>query len=153
MPSSCTTDCTRGRASYLAAQEVCLSIQSDNTAKRRVLIADDNYDAAVSLAILLGQSGNDVRLAHDGQTAISMARQFKPHIAILDIGMPGLTGYQVAQHIRAESWAHRTVLVALTGWGQPADRQVAFEAGFDHHLTKPAEPDAIERLVDSALTD
>jgi len=120
---------------------------NENMPRRRVLIADDNYDAAVSLAMLLTQSWNDVRLAHDGETAIAMARQFRPHVAILDIGMPGLTGYQVARHIRAESWGHRTVLIALTGWGQPSDQRLAFESGFDHHLTKPAEPSEIERLI------
>jgi CheY-like chemotaxis protein len=123
------------------------------TPRCRVLIADDNYDAAVSLAMLLTVSGSDVRLAHDGHDALSVARIFRPHVAILDIGMPKLNGYEVAKGIRAEPWATRVLLLAVTGWGQPADQQRAYQAGFDYHLTKPAEPAEIERLISLASCD
>ena len=119
----------------------------------RVLIADDNCDAAMSLRVLLDQPDRKVLVSHDGESALQIARLFKPHIAILDIGMPGLNGYRVAEAIRAEPWGSRVLLIALTGWGQPGDVRRALSAGFDHHLTKPAEPDRLEELVASRRFD
>ena len=113
--------------------------------RRRVLIADDNRDAADSLALLLELSGHEVRVAHLGQTALSLAQTFRPDVALLDIGMPDLSGYEVARALRQEPWATDLQLIALTGWGQDDDRRRALEAGFDHHLTKPVDPDQLGR--------
>ena len=120
--------------------------------QQRVLIADDNIDGAMSLEVLLLHSGYDVRVAHDGLGALELAQSFSPRAAILDIGMPGLTGYEVAEYIRAAPWGRRMVLIALTGWGQAADKRRAFVAGFDHHLTKPIEPDHLETLLRTVLS-
>jgi PAS domain S-box-containing protein len=114
---------------------------------RRILVADDNQDAADSLAMLLEMNGHDVRVAHDGRAALSIAQSFHPDAALLDIGMPQLNGYEVARALRQEPWGAGITLIALTGWGQESDRQKAIEAGFDHHLTKPVDPDALESLI------
>jgi PAS domain S-box-containing protein len=116
---------------------------------RRVLIADDNQDAADSLAMYLEMAGHDVRVVHDGRSALSVARAFRPDTALLDIGMPQLDGYEVAQALRQEPWGARITLIALTGWGQEDDRQRAIAAGFDRHLTKPVDPDALVSLIAS----
>jgi CheY-like chemotaxis protein/anti-sigma regulatory factor (Ser/Thr protein kinase) len=113
----------------------------------RVLVADDNRDAAVSLEILLSGDGYEVRTVHDGRAALEAAEAFRPHVAILDIGMPELNGLQVAEHIRAQTWGRGVHLIALTGWGQAEDRRRALEAGFDQHVTKPLEPDQLESLL------
>jgi CheY-like chemotaxis protein len=113
----------------------------------RVLVADDNRDAAESLAGLLRLYGNEVRVVYDGGEALAQAGAFRPHIAFLDIGMPGLTGYAAAQRIRASPWGARMVLVGLTGWGGEDVRRRAFESGLDHHITKPAPFDAIQELL------
>jgi signal transduction histidine kinase/CheY-like chemotaxis protein len=113
----------------------------------RVLIADDNRDATESLSLLLELSGHEVRVAHLGQTALSMAQTFRPDVALLDIGMPDLSGYEVARALRQEPWATDLRLIALTGWGQSDDRRRALEAGFNHHLTKPIDPDQLEGLI------
>jgi PAS domain S-box-containing protein len=118
---------------------------------RRVLVADDNRDGADIMALLLQQYGYDVSVAHSGPEALTAAAQKKPEVAILDIGMPGMSGYEVAQRIRAEAWGKHMLLIALTGWGQEEDKRKAFEAGFDHHLIKPIDPDALEALMSSAI--
>lgn len=104
---------------------------------RRILIADDNYDAAAALAILMKFRGHDARVAHDGEEALAVAQTFEPHVVLLDLGMPKMDGYDTARRMRAEPWGKKAVLVALTGWGQPQDRQRTEEAGFDVHLVKP----------------
>ena len=114
-----------------------------------MLVADDNRDGADIMALLLQQYGYEVSVAHSGPEALAAAAQSKPEIAILDIGMPGMSGYAVAQRIRAESWGKNMLLIALTGWGQEEDKRKAFEAGFDHHLIKPIDPDALEALMAS----
>ena len=114
---------------------------------RRILVADDNQDAADSLAMVLEMSGHDVRVARDGRAALSLAQTFRPDTALLDIGMPQLNGYEVAQALRREPWGASITLIALTGWGQESDRQKALDAGFDRHLTKPIDPDALESLI------
>lgn len=116
---------------------------------RRVLVADDNRDGAEIMSLLLQQYGYEVDVVHSGTEALTVAAQSTPDIAILDIGMPGMTGYEVARHIRAEAWGQRMMLIALTGWGQEEDKKKAFEAGFDHHLIKPIDPDALEALMAS----
>jgi CheY-like chemotaxis protein len=114
---------------------------------RRVLIADDNRDGAEIMAMLLTHSGFEVQLAHTGPEALAVAHQQKPHFAVLDIGMPGMSGYEVARGIRSQSWGASVVLIAVTGWGQEDDKRKAKEAGFDHHLTKPIDPGALEHLM------
>jgi signal transduction histidine kinase len=111
----------------------------------RVLVADDNPDAAEMLSLMLGFKGHDVRVAADGVKAVEIARTFDPDIAFLDIGMPRMDGYEAARRIR--ELGSRVVLVALTGWGQDEDKQRSLDAGFDHHLTKPPEREALERLI------
>ena len=117
------------------------------TVRRRVLVADDNRDAADALAMLLELAGHEVRVAHGGRAALSLAQTFRPDVAILDIGMPELNGYEVARELRRAPWGARMCLVALTGWGQDEDRQRAQEAGFNRHLTKPVDTDALEKLL------
>jgi PAS domain S-box-containing protein len=114
---------------------------------RRILVADDNQDAADSLAMILDMAGHDVRVVHDGCAALSVAQTFRPDTVLLDIGMPQLNGYEVARALRQEPWGTAITLIALTGWGQERDRQRAVDAGFDRHLTKPIDPDALEALL------
>jgi signal transduction histidine kinase/CheY-like chemotaxis protein len=117
----------------------------------RILVADDNKDAADSLQRILSLYGYDVRVTYDGRAALQLGDTFDPEIAILDIGMPGATGYEVARAMR-ERRSGAVTLVALTGWGQEADRQRATDAGFDYHLTKPVDPSLLnDLLVEIAL--
>jgi len=114
---------------------------------RRFLIVDDNVDAAASLAMLLEIGGHEAHVAHNGEDAVERARELQPDIILLDIGLPRMNGYDACRKIRAESWGYGTVLVALTGWGQDADRRRSRDAGFDHHLVKPVDPDELMRLL------
>jgi signal transduction histidine kinase len=114
---------------------------------RRILVADDNKDAADSLALLLEMAGHEVRVVHDGRAALSLAQTFRPDAALLDIGMPQFNGYEVARALRQEAWGTGIHLIALTGWGQESDRQRAIDAGFDRHVTKPVDPDALQALL------
>jgi CheY-like chemotaxis protein/two-component sensor histidine kinase len=121
-----------------------------STSKRlRVLVADDNVDAAETCAMLLRLWDHEVEVAHTGRDALARAESFQPQVALIDIGMPQLNGYQVAEAIRAQPWGRRTRLVAVTGWGQDEDKQQAREAGFDHHVTKPVDPATLRPLLDS----
>jgi CheY-like chemotaxis protein len=97
--------------------------------------------------MLLELAGHEVRVAHGGRAALSLAQTFRPDVAVLDIGMPELNGYEVAKELRREPWGSRMCLIALTGWGQDDDRQRAKDAGFDRHLTKPVDTDALEKLL------
>jgi CheY-like chemotaxis protein len=117
----------------------------------RVLVADDNRDSADGCATLLQMAGHDVRTAYSGDVALELAAQFRPHIALLDIGMPELNGYEVARHIRDSEWGREMLLVAVTGWGQEDDRRQAEAAGFDHHRAKPVDLDSLEPLFSRAL--
>jgi len=112
----------------------------------RVLIAEDSPDAAEMLSLMLGIKGHDVRVAADGEQAVAIGRAFEPQVAFVDIGMPRMDGFEVARQLR-ELLGDRVLLVALTGWGQDEDRRRSREAGFDHHLTKPPEPDVLEQLI------
>ena len=112
----------------------------------RVLVADDNRDAADSMQRILALFGHEVQVAYDGSTALRLGEQFRPRVALLDIGMPGTNGYEVARALR-RSQGERVTLVAVTGWGQEADRRRSSEAGFDHHLTKPVDPGALNHLL------
>src|SRR5262249_16425586 len=108
---------------------------------RRILLVDDNRDAAESLGLLLEMMGHEVHLAHAGDEGLLAMRTFDPGVVLLDIGMPDMDGYEVARRIREEEGSRRALLIAITGWGQDEDRQRARQAGFDHHLTKPVDPD------------
>jgi CheY-like chemotaxis protein len=115
--------------------------------KRRILVVDDNRDTVESLALLLEMMEYDVRTAEDGLAALEVARAFRPDIVLLDIGLPRLDGYETAQRVRQLDDGGTILLVALTGWGQDEDRRRSAAAGFDHHLVKPVDPDALERLL------
>ncbi|MGI9246075.1 MAG: PAS domain-containing protein [Steroidobacteraceae bacterium] len=116
-------------------------------ATRRVLVVDDNQDAADALGMLLRLAGHDVRVAHGGIDGLQAAAAFRPEICIVDIGMPDMDGYAVARALRSEPWAQALRLVAPTGWGQATDKARAITAGFDTHLTKPVDPDHVEALI------
>jgi PAS domain S-box-containing protein len=116
--------------------------------RRRILVVDDNVDGAVSLARLLELlHGHEVQVAHDGPSALEVADRFRPEVVLLDIGLPGMDGHEVARRLRARPEFGRTPLVALTGWGQESDRRRSREAGFDHHLVKPVDLDALSGLL------
>jgi CheY-like chemotaxis protein len=117
----------------------------------KILVADDVPDSVQSLALALQMLGHRVRMAVDGTHAWETAMRFQPDVAILDIGMPGMTGYEVAEKIRHSPWGKHTLLVALTGWGQSEDVSRAHSAGFDRHLTKPADFSVVRRLLDGIL--
>jgi two-component system, sensor histidine kinase len=116
-------------------------------ARRRVMVVDDSVDGAESMSILLEMLGHDVRVMYDGAAAIATASEFRPEVVLLDIGLPGIDGYQVARALRAEPATSGALLIALTGYGQESDRQRTRDAGFDHHLVKPASLDDIERVI------
>jgi signal transduction histidine kinase len=116
-------------------------------ARQRILIVDDNEDVAETFGRLLRMRGNDVRTAADGLAAVEVAADFRPHVMLLDIGLPRLNGYDAARRIREQPWGRSMLLIAMTGWGQEADRQRSRQAGFDHHLVKPVDHDVLERLL------
>ena len=113
----------------------------------RVLVVDDNRDAADSCAMMLELSGYQVETAYNGTRALQIGESFHPHVVLLDIGLPDINGYEVARRIRDSAWGAELPLVAVTGWGKDEDRERAYAAGFDHHLTKPVVPDAVESVV------
>ena len=113
----------------------------------RILIVDDNVDTVLSFSMLLKESGNEVRTAHDGPTAVKIAMEYIPDVVLLDIGLPGLNGYEVAKQIRNQLSPKNVVLVALTGYGQESDRQASMEAGFNHHLIKPAKLEQVRKIL------
>lgn len=119
----------------------------------RIVVADDNVDAAASLATLLTLMGNEVRTASDGLQALDVAAALRPHLIVLDIGMPKMDGYEACRRIREQPWGRKVLLVALTGWGQDEDRRRSHEAGFDHHLVKPVAPVEIEKLLARVSAD
>ena len=116
-------------------------------AQHKILVADDNEDAAESLVELLQMMGNSVRYAKDGAQALNIAGGFRPGVMILDIGMPKLNGYEVCRRIREQPWGKAVVMIALTGWSQDGDKRRSNEAGFDHHLVKPIDPEVLEQLL------
>ena len=117
------------------------------TRRLRVLIVEDNLDAAEMLDLAVSQMGHTTRMAHDGATAVKIAGQFAPDVVLLDIGLPVMNGYAVAQALRAQPEFNRVHIAAVTGWGQDEDRRKAREAGFDSHFTKPLAPAAVEELL------
>jgi CheY-like chemotaxis protein len=116
-------------------------------ARRRVLVVDDNQDAAESLGMLLTLLGCDVRLAYDGPSALDTVQSYRPAMVLLDLGMPGMSGLEVAAHVRQQPEFQGVVLAALTGWGREEDRTRSRAAGFDHHLTKPVSAEALQALL------
>jgi CheY-like chemotaxis protein len=119
----------------------------DLAAGCRILVADDNSDAAESMGLMLRMMGNEVRTVHDGVQALEEAAEFRPDLVLLDIGMPRMDGYEAARQIREQSWGHDMVLIALTGWGQDEDKRRAADAGFDRHFTKPIQPADVAGLI------
>lgn len=115
----------------------------------RVLVADDNQDAADSLALILSIDGHNVRRAYDGRHALELFAEFQPHVGILDVSMPNLDGNAVVRQVRDMALKIRPVLIALTGWGQEHDRVQALEAGFDYHFVKPLSPETFKSLLAS----
>jgi PAS domain S-box-containing protein len=115
----------------------------------KVLVVDDNRDAADTCAMLLEVSGHHVQTAYTGRRALELAEAFRPHALLLDIGLPDVDGYELAQRVRAMPWGRSVVLIAVTGWGQPEDRLRAARAGFDQHLVKPIAPETVESLLQS----
>jgi signal transduction histidine kinase len=144
---------TRDRAAIdpqlntLSSLEQSMNAEGTTRTQRRILVADDNNDALESLATLLQLSGHEVYTAANGAVALESAEQHRPEVALLDIGMPKLDGYEVARRIRAQPWGARITLVALTGWGQDSDRRRSQEAGFDSHLVKPLDLDKLTELL------
>ena len=139
----------------LSVQPVVVSgVQEDaehnghqRTSGRRLLVVDDNQDAADSLAMLLKLQGHEVRVAHSGPAALEITKGYSPDVVFLDLGMPGMDGYEVARRLRQQPGLEKIVLAALTGWGQQEDRRRTADAGFDHHLVKPPEPKAVESIL------
>ncbi|MDQ3349364.1 MAG: response regulator [Acidobacteriota bacterium] len=122
-------------------------VQSGSSRARRILVVDDNTDAAEMLAALLTMDGHDVRTASTGPDALAIVTDFHPHLAFLDIGLPGMSGYELARRLRADRRLAGLTMVAVTGWGQDEDRRQSREAGFDQHLTKPVDPREVQALV------
>jgi two-component system CheB/CheR fusion protein len=118
----------------------------------RILVAEDNADAAEMMRLMLEVKGHDVRVAVDGVQALALAQTFGPQVAFLDIGMPRMDGYEAARRIR-ELLGNRVMLVALTGWGQDEDKRRSRAAGFDHHLTKPPEPELLDQLIEACRSN
>lgn len=117
--------------------------------RRRLLVIDDNKDAAESMSMLFELWGYEVICAYDGRSALETAAKYRPHAVFLDIGLPGMDGYEIAERLRALPESARTVLVAITGYGQDEDRRRSREAGIDHHLVKPVAPETLHELLDS----
>ncbi|MBC7852874.1 MAG: response regulator, partial [Pirellulaceae bacterium] len=124
-----------------------------STGKLRVLVVDDNKDAALTLGMLLRATGQDVRTAHDGLAALEAAVDFRPQVVLLDIGLPRMDGYEVAKKIRQQANFKDVTLVAMTGYGQESDRQLSREAGFDHHLVKPADFKQVQKILESVSVE
>jgi CheY-like chemotaxis protein len=128
--------------------ETTVPARTAKPSARRILIADDNADAADSLAELLRMEGHEVHVAYDGEQALSIFLGIDPDAALLDVGMPRMSGLEVALAIRERACGQRATLIAVTGWGQERDRRTALESGFDYHLTKPIQPEDIQALID-----
>ena len=135
------------RANHADTSTTAEQLADKSGARRRVMVVDDSVDGAESMSILLEMLGHEVRVMYDGAAAIAAASEFRPEVVLLDIGLPVIDGYQVARALRAEPATAGALLIALTGYGQDSDRQRTRDAGFDHHLVKPASLDDIERVI------
>jgi len=125
---------------------------SDAPLPRRVLVADDNVDSADMEAALLTAVGCEVRTVYDGESTLREAERFRPEVVLLDIGMPDIDGHEVCARIRSQSWGGNIVLIAVSGWGQEGDRRRSARAGFNMHLVKPVDPDALLRIVRDVMS-
>ncbi len=129
-------------------QSADIAIKADQASRElRVLVVDDNEDTVLGFAMLLKANGHEARTAHNGIAAVQLADVFRPHVIMLDIGLPGLNGYEVARQIRQQPYGKDIMLIALTGYGQDSDREASTEAGFDHHLVKPARFDQLLQIL------
>ena len=117
-----------------------------------ILIVDDEPHSASALAMLLQAHGHVLHVAHDGQQACECAEDLRPDIILLDLSLPDVSGYDVCRHIRSQAWTRSPFIAALTGWGQPSDRQRTHEAGFDLHIVKPIDPDELLRVLNQRPT-
>ena len=134
----------------LAAEDVsepAVAAENPRGPSRRVLVVDDNRDAAASLAMILRMMGHEVRTANDGEAAVAVAAEYRPRLVLMDLGMPKVDGYEAARRMRAQPWGAELFLVALTGWGTEEDRRRTQDGGFDSHLVKPVEIDMLRRLI------
>jgi CheY-like chemotaxis protein len=122
------------------------------TASRRILVVDDNRDAATSLATLLAFTGHETHTAHDGHEALAAAEKLRPDIVLLDIGLPKANGFEVARKIREQPWGKNIVLIAVSGWGQDDDRRKSQDAGFNEHLVKPVRHAALAKMIGEIRT-
>jgi CheY-like chemotaxis protein len=116
----------------------------------KVLVVDDNHDAATSLSMLVDLLGHEVRTAFDGVEALDLASQFNPDVVLLDLGMPRMDGYEACRRLRAQPWGAHMTVVAVTGWGREDDRLRTEMAGFDQHLVKPVAPAVIASMLNGA---
>ncbi|MGH8323057.1 MAG: hybrid sensor histidine kinase/response regulator, partial [Steroidobacteraceae bacterium] len=138
-----------------APEEISMSVAPDSQQierqprRRRLMVVDDNRDAAESMSMLFELWGHEVICAYDGRAALEAAVKYRPDAVFLDIGLPGMDGYEIAERLRELPQSARTVLVAITGYGQDEDRRRSREAGIDHHLVKPVAPEALHKLLDS----
>jgi CheY-like chemotaxis protein len=119
----------------------------ESKGRQRVLVVDDNVDAAESMALILNMSGYETLCAYDGPSALEAAGDYKPDVVVLDIGLPGMTGYEVAERLRCQAQFDTTPIIAVTGYGQEDDRLRSRQAGFDHHLVKPVSPDVLQAFL------
>ena len=126
---------------YLGDRETC--------DRMKILVVDDNVDSAESLALLLAMGGHETHVAHDGPTAMDAAAQLLPDVMLLDIGLPRMDGFEVCRRVRQEPWGRTMGMVALTGFGQDRDRVESESAGFDRHMVKPIDYDALMRTLDT----
>jgi CheY-like chemotaxis protein/anti-sigma regulatory factor (Ser/Thr protein kinase) len=138
----CISEVSQGSAAPASGHRVPV-----RSAGRRVLVVDDNIDAAESIAVFLRLEGHEVRTVSDGAQAVAIAQVFAPQVAVVDIGLPGMSGYEVARRLRLKGAEGPALLIALTGYGQKEDRTRSTEAGFDHHFVKPADPRVIQEAI------
>jgi two-component system, OmpR family, response regulator len=122
-------------------------IEGASVQPRRVLLVDDSVDAAQAMSMLLETLGHEVRTMYDGPSALAMSDEFAPEVVILDIGLPGMSGFEVAKALRLRPATEKALMIALTGYGADSDRQKTQEAGFDHHLVKPVSFTAVETVI------
>ena len=128
------------------------SAPGESTQPRRVLLVDDSVDAAEAMSMLLETLGHEIRVMHDGPSALAMVDDFAPDVVILDIGLPGMDGFEVARQMRMRAATKAALMIALTGYGADSDKKQAHDAGFDHHLVKPVSFTAIETLIAESLS-
>ena len=128
-----------------------ITVSASTPKRMKILVVDDNHDAASSLSMLLELKRHDVRTAYDGDSAVQLADSFRPHIVLLDLGMPKMSGYEACRRIRDQAWGAQMTLIAVTGWGQEDDRRKSAAAGFDGHLVKPVDPETLEEELSMYL--